>query len=660
MPGSHHERHQLATAPRNMHVTDYASIRGGSMTSGRFWVVAALVLVYVGLWLYLSPYDGLNHDAQGYALQGIAAIQPDPLGQDLFLLYRSQDDFSIFAPLYGYAIDLLGLDVAAAVLTLTFQVLWYVAALLLLRRLLGGDLALLGLGLLFTMPCMYGGLRIFHLAEPFMTARLPAEVLGLLGIWAWLGGRRISATLTLLGSMLIHPLMAFPAVLLLGMFWSAERWGSKSLAIFVPAGCILAIAGSYLLGGDSPVMEGRWLAVTQIRSRFLFMNQWHTIDLNYALQGLLTVLIGALTLRVARTRQLMWSAFLLGSAGLALSAFYAVFVPLEVLIQGQPWRWIWPARFLAIGALPAILVALWSAKGTSRAGAVFLAAGWLFVVPVATRSHAVVLTSSILMAFGLGFVALSGRVSERISRVALQSAWILLALVTLTAVGSALAAWNSTTPAQLAGTDTFPHVANVLRLVTPAAVLVIVIGVSALHYWTPARGIVIASVGLLLIATAAPSAKRAWTARTYTGADHAAFSDWRALIPPSAEVLWWDLPRETWFLLGRRAYLTRSQSGGVVFSEQLADEIARRALVLEPLIDPNFWLGVQARSDTEPEPLTIERLAAICRDPELGFVIWDTDLGLGAPSKNWPTATETIFLYDCRPMRLPAGTNGTP
>lgn len=630
------------------------------MTSRRFWPVAALTLVYVGLWLYLSPYDGLNHDAQGYALQGIAAIQPDPLGQDLFLLYRSQDEFSVFSRLYGYAINLLGLDVAAAVLTLTFQVLWYVAALLLLRRLLGGKPALLGLGLLFTMPCMYGGLRIFHLAEPFMTARLPAEVLALLGIWAWLGERRLTATLGLLAAMLIHPLIAFPAVLLIVMAWSAERWGSRSLALLVPVGCILAVGGSYILGGDSPVMEGRWLAVTQIRSRFLFMDQWHTIDLNYALQALLTVLIGAIALRVARTRQLMWSAFLLGCAGLALSAFYTVVVPLEVLIQGQPWRWMWPARFLAIGVLPAILVALWSANGISRAGALFLAAGWLFVVPMVTRSHAAVLTSSMLMAIGLGMVMLTGRASENFTRVSLQCAWVLLVVVLLASMGSAMAAWHTATPAQLAGTDTFPHFANVLRLVTPAAILATGLGVSTLYFWTTARGIAVASTGLLLIASVGPSASQAWTARTYTGADYAAFEDWRALIPRSSEVLWWELPRETWFLLDRRAYLTRSQSGGVVFSENLADEIVRRALVLEPLIDPNFWLGVQARPDTKPEPLTIDRLAAICRDPELGFVIWDTDLGLGAPSKNWPGATKTIFLYDCRPMRLPEGVNGTP
>jgi len=180
---------------------------------------------------------------------------------------------------------------------------------------------------------------------------------------------------------------------------------------------------------------------------------------------------------------------------------------------------------------------------------------------------------------------------------------------------------------------------------------VTVAGVVTLYFWTPARGAVIAAIALVLVVTAAPTAARAWSAQTYTGEVHAMFDDWRGLIPRDAEVLWWERLRETWFLLERRAYLTRSQSGGVVFAEELADEIARRALVLEPLIVPDFWLGVQARTDEKPNELTLERLRAICRDPELGFVIWDADLGLGAPSKTWPTDGQTWYLYDCRAVR---------
>lgn len=615
------------------------------------WQAVPLLLLFFGLWLYLAPYDGLNHDAQGYAAQSIAAVHADPLAGDIFLRYRSQDEYTVFSGLYGRWIDWLGLDLAAASMTLAFQVLWYLAAWLLLRRALDERRALLGLGLLFTMPCVYGGLRIFNLAEPFFTARIPAEVLALLGLWAWLGDRRVAAGIALAAAALVHPLITFPAILIVAMSAAADRWGWRAPAALAVAGCILAIVGAYVLGGDAPAMQGRWLAVTQTRSRFLFLDQWNAIDWNYALQSMLTVAIGAMALRGARVSRVLLAAGWLAVAGLALSWFYTLATPLQVLIQGQPWRWVWPSRFLAVGALPAIVLALWARGGADRAAALFLTAGWLFVVPLSSRSGAVMMTSSLLIAVSAVLVAARDRLTTDAARMVLRSAWLILAVVLLASLITASLAWQMATAGGLSGTGAYAHVANVLRVVTPAAVLATLAGVMTLYFWTPARGILVALVALALMATAAPRAAKAWTAATYTGAAHDAFADWRAVIPRDAEVLWWERLRETWFLLERRAYLTRSQSGGVVFAEDLADEIARRALVLEPLIVPEFWLGVQARTDMEPNPLTIDRLRDICRDPELGYVVWDVDLGLRAPGKKWPADGPTWYLYDCTMFR---------
>lgn len=622
------------------------------------WPIAVLLLFYLGMWLYLTPYDGLNHDAQGYAAQSIAAVHPDPLAGDIFLLYRSQDEFTVFSTLYGRWIDLVGLDVAAVTLTLAFQFLWYLTAYLVLRRSFDTRIALLGLGLLFTMPCVYGGLRIFHLAEPFFTARTPGEVLSMLGLWAWLGRRWAAAGIALAAAAAVHPLIAFPAILLVIMTAAATRWDWRAPALLAFVGFVLAIGGAYLLGGDSPAMEGRWLAVTQMRSRFLFLNQWHAIDWNYALQSLLTMIIGTLALRGSRVSRVMLAACWLGIAGLALSWFYTAFVPLEVLIQGQPWRWIWPARFLAIGALPAIFLALWSKGRTDRAAALFLAAGWLFVIPLSSRASSVMMTSSMLLAISLGLALARGRVSDHLAGVTLRSAWVILGIVLLAAMIAASLAWYMTPAGVPPGSGVFAKIEHLMRVITPAVLLVTVAGGVTLYFWTPIRGALVVLVGLLLIVTAVPTAARVWLARTYTGGAHHSFHDWRDVIPRDAEVFWWERPREIWFLLERRAYLSRSQSGGVVFSEELADEIARRALVLEPLIVPDFWLGVQATVNEKPNPLTIKRLQAICRDPELGFVIWDVDLSLRAPRKTWPADGQTWYLYDCRAVRERASNEG--
>jgi len=619
----------------------------------RVAAVAVLLLVYIGIWLYLTPYDGLNHDAQGYAVGGLAALHSDQLSGDLFLRFRSQEEFSVFPRIDAYFIRILGLDMAAAVLTLVGQVLWYGVAFLLLRKLSGKDAALLGLGLLITTPAIYGGQRVFHLAEPFLTARLPAEILSLTAIWAWLSGKRLVAGIALVAGMLVHPLMAFPAALLIGMDFIADRTSSRMLVLVTLAGTAAAVAGSYVIGAAAPEMQGRWLAMTELRSGFLFPTQWNTLDWNYLMQSLLTLATGIVALRDTRASRLMQAAILLGLAGLALSFFYSMVSPLKILIGGQPWRWLWPARFLAIGALPAIVAALWSGARMSRASGLVLVAGWLFVVPLSSHSAAVMMTGAALAGLALLMSLAATRASDEMALLSLRSAWVLLAVVlAATSVTSSLA-WRMANEVQLSGAGFAGHVANVLRLITPATMLAMACGLVVLAAWTPLRGAVVAAVGIGLVATAAPSAVQAWSATPYTGAKFAEFSDWRARIPVDSEVLWWERLRETWFLLHRRAYLTRSQSGGVVYSPELADEIVRRALVLQPLIDRNFWVGGHPREDFEPAPLTSQRMVEICSDPMLGFVVSDVDLGLGAPRKQWPDAGSTIYLYDCGRFRTP-------
>jgi hypothetical protein len=157
----------------------------------------------------------------------------------------------------------------------------------------------------------------------------------------------------------------------------------------------------------------------------------------------------------------------------------------------------------------------------------------------------------------------------------------------------------------------------------------------------------VAFIGLTLVGAGARNAFAEWTSKSFSGNAVAEFSEWRNLIPTDAEVLWYDNLRETWFLLERRAYLTRSQSGGVVFSEGLADEIVRRALVLEPYIDPNFWIITSPTVQTTPNALTEGVMQDICRDPELSFVVSEEDIGSSIATKEWPAQEQYIYLYDC-------------
>lgn len=142
-----------------------------------------------------------------------------------------------------------------------------------------------------------------------------------------------------------------------------------------------------------------------------------------------------------------------------------------------------------------------------------------------------------------------------------------------------------------------------------------------------------------------------WMAESYSTTERAAFSDWRSQIPSDAEVLWPDGLQETWFLLGRRSYLTVSQLGGIVFSADLAQEARRRARLVAPFVRPGVWFADPSTAGRRPATLSAQILADICRQGGPDFVVDDEDLGIQASAVEWPTRAKFRYLYDCAAIR---------
>ena len=129
----------------------------------------------VTLWL-LYGYHGLTGDGQIYAFQAFARLHPQ-LATDLYLQNTSQDQFTLFSPLYAWCIGLLGLENAARLLTLLFTLWFLTAAWSFARAVAGRDAAWLAVAFLLIIAGDYGGSGVFRILEPFLTARLPAEAL---------------------------------------------------------------------------------------------------------------------------------------------------------------------------------------------------------------------------------------------------------------------------------------------------------------------------------------------------------------------------------------------------------------------------------------------------------------------------------------------------
>src|SRR5688572_6811261 len=99
------------------------------------WLTALLALATLAVFLLLHPYRGIVHDGHLYTLQALNVLFPELYGNDVFLRHGSQDDHTLFSPLYAKAVALLGLEPAAAALTLASILLFLTAALLLARSL---------------------------------------------------------------------------------------------------------------------------------------------------------------------------------------------------------------------------------------------------------------------------------------------------------------------------------------------------------------------------------------------------------------------------------------------------------------------------------------------------------------------------------------------
>lgn len=616
---------------------------------GSHWLRACVYgLAVLSVWSLIGRYWGIQHDAIGYMLEAMARLHPVPLSQDIFLRYRSQDEFTLFPRLSAVVVAQLGIDRAGALLTLVTLSTWIALAWKVCRRLEGRGLAALGVGLLIVLPGWYSAGQVFRYAEPFMTARGPAEVLSLAAILAAWQSHRLAAAALCVAGLLIHPLISFPAALL-AFALGAGLDSTKQLTAYGLLLAVAASAGSYLLVPD-PVMTGDWLSVTRWRSGFLFLSDWSPGDREVACQTVLTLGLAASALPAGDARRVLRAALCVALAGLALAALSSYLLPLRLLLEGQPWRWLWPARFFATAVLPLLMLSLWRHGSAGRCVAVLASAAWLLTDAGSMADLPPIGTGGLLLAIAVVVWAIRDSLSDasaaKLLRLSLgvgAAVILVFASVVMTAASNRFSFGHDPVWVQRA-TDV---------LYTPGICAALVVGAWAASFaCRPVWPVVsVAAVAATLLLAAAPETLNRWTEPTFDDAHYMEFSSWRAKIPLQSEVLWPDAPQAAWFLLHRRSYLSVSQAAGTVFSQEATDEIVRRAQRLSALVAPGTWWQDPTTRQEEIRDLTPNILRSICQDPALDFVVSKLDVGGFVARAEWPGKADFVYLYDCRPLR---------
>lgn len=607
------------------------------------------VLILVTIWLAFHGYHGIAGDGQIYAFQAFARLRSQ-LTADLYLQNTSQDQFTLFSPLYAWWIGLLGLEHAARLLTLVFCVWLLAATWIFAAAVAGRGTAWLAAAFLLIIAGDYGGAGVFQILDPSLTARLPAEALIITALGCHVRGKKRLGLGLALGALLIHPLLALPGLLLLVCLWLPVRIG-----VIGAIGGVVATLALAAVAVNSPpgslvltVMDAPWLEVVRERSQFLFLQLWSFRDWEINAQPFISLAFTAITVKDHRVLKLCAAAALVGAAGLAVAFIGGSVGPVALLVQGQAWRWVWISLFVAAALVPFTALAAWQDVKCGPLCALLLIAGW--TLPV-------VGTACVALAF------MFWRIRANISaHGAVFLRWVSALL------GAAIAVWILRQfGAIVSDASGGASLGGVAQTQNTFAVKMLAVLLCLLVWWgTSARR----ATGVLMLISATLVALSAYTfpaafeqpRKLASAADVRDFEDWENAIPPSSTVLVTpprDVGAFVWFTLGRPNYLALDQSTGVVFSRATSLEVRRRSEVLLPLMNPQWKIltrlraesGRKRKTNAATRPLTRENLIQVCADPQLGFVISADTVGFHPVRHSHAGAWKDWNLYDCRTVR---------
>lgn len=292
------------------------------------------------------PYRNFVHDANLYGVQVLNRVYPGRFADDLYFQYGSQDKYSVFSMVAAPLVARLGLPVGFFVLYLASNTLLLLALQRFVRALIKDPLvSTLALLFLAVTEIPFGGLRIFHVNEPFLTPRIIANALVLFALERLLAGRLWQAWSFVLLALPLHPLMAFPGILIVASSLILTRWQSKKLLAMLS---LAALAASALLLNQP--LASRWLGLMDDAWRdnvhcvnpYNFPFDWTANDWLRIILSFVVVLTAThILLENGAVRRLLLTMSAVAAVGLA-GGIVACFLPYALPLQGQPYRCLWP------------------------------------------------------------------------------------------------------------------------------------------------------------------------------------------------------------------------------------------------------------------------------------------------------------------------------
>ena len=611
----------------------------------RLLALCAMSSLALAAWLVQHPFAGMTHDSLLYTLFALVRLHPDTLGTDVVVRFGSQDRFTLFSPIYAAAIQLLGVEHAAAVLLVASEAAFFACAWLLARRFMTRLDATLGLALLAAVPGEYGSGSVFHFLENFLTPRMPAEALVLAAILAALAARYWIGAGCIVAAMLIHPIMGVAGAALLVLCFVAPL--RPRLALMLAAlGFAIGLGVVLATAPHGRLVDPDWARAVSTEVPYVFVSNWSPGDWSRIAVPLALLAIGWRTGSSPLLRRVCVGALGMVACGMVITLVFADLLHVWLIISMQAWRWLWLADVLALLLAPAILQDCWQRSASGRVAVIVLAVAWIF-----RGLEADLLATAVAVALA---TVPAGRGEQKY--------WRLLFLGACVALGIGIAPELID---RLSYLTTGSQGNSLLQEVRAACSDgVVLMGLSALVWALLHReqrsqsthAIAIALLGVVGSSCAwlSPYTWSTYTTVYYTPKLASLFAPWRAAISARAEVLWPDSPLASWYLLERANYWSVQQVAGGLFSREQAIVIEHRTALVRTTMNRSAVAAESSALPTNVRNMDTKALLAMCADPELQYVVSRARLASTSfpPITDLPSkANGKLYLYRCTDLR---------
>ena len=633
-----------------------------------YWLLAVFCV-----WMLAHPYRGIWHDGLLYMVQALHNIQPQAFSHDVFFQFGSQDQFTLFSPLYSAMITHLGISVGCLTLLCVCHALSAVALYSIARALLPSPLRWLGVLLVVGMPGFYGALDVFSYGETFLTARSPAEAISLCAIAANLHRKPWLAILLALFATLLHPLIGIWA--LLWMLTLHVGWQRCVPAGLLLIGLALALEPQHILQH----LDGRWESLVKANAGFLFILHWGS---PYWQRSLLSFATLIWAMQCASETQRRFWAVLCGLVifGAMLSAIADVFNA-AFLLQIQPWRVLWLATAMSWLAILSIAQRIHRSPG-----------GWFWLLAwfgtwVLRDSFGSFITLILVWPLWQHRERWQSHIPETLRRHArilrlgmllfILAAWMPIAIEDGQLAGGNILYNNSLTQQFINGIP-------ISQLFCLPILLIWALGWRVTSVETfPAgklpRLAALSLAGWLLLGGYSIYAIRAWDQRDALSR----YIETTYNLPqpnplplhlrPNSTLLWPGLIEFNWLGLRTGSYFSGKQVSGIIFNRQTALESYRRAwrtvllgvnlegvgdhISVKELSSRLIPTGIHFDDDMHskvPVGATASGLIYACQDPVLDYVVLGAPItiaGVLARPLRLPVRPYQQWIYDCENVR---------